>query len=140
MSVSNLRDKSLSRTPKTITVTVPIGFARRGGRKTVISPVPCAAPSVKYENAMIKALVRAYRWRRMIETGAYSSITELANDNKVNESYACRLLRLTLLAPDIVESILNGTRSQHLQLKHILRPLPVDWKAQLRLLTGTSRS
>ena len=117
--------------PRTITVTVPLRFERRGGRKTVISPVPYAPPAPSHDNAQIKALARAHRWRRMIEMGEYPSVAELAKAERINQSYACRLLRLTLLAPVIVEAILNGEQPQGLQLNHLLRPLPVEWKRQL---------
>lgn len=84
---------------------------------------------------MVKALARAHRWHRMIETGEYSSITELAKAERINESYACRLLRLTLLAPDIVEQILNGKQKNKLQLRRLLRPLPTEWARQNRELS-----
>jgi hypothetical protein len=133
--MTGIRTKRVARPlPTTITVALPIGFARRGGRKTIIGPVPRMTPAPKYDNALVKALARAIRWRRMIETGAYPSIAELAKGEKVNESYACRLLRLTLLAPEIVECILNGRQPGGLQLSQLLRPLPVDWKSQVRLL------
>lgn len=120
--------------PKTVVVSVPIRFSRRGGRKAVISPVPYAPVPAKYDNALIKALARAHRWRRMIESGEYLSITGLAKGEKVNESYACRLLRLTLLAPEIVKVILNGTQPQGLQLSQLLGPLPVAWNSQVSRL------
>jgi hypothetical protein len=120
---------------RTITVTVPLKSLRRGGRKTVIGPVPYAPRAPKYGNALIKALARAHRWRRLIESGHYSSVTELARREKVNQSYACRLLRLTLLAPEIVEAILNSNHSRDLQLKQLLRPLPVHWPSQIRKTT-----
>ena len=119
------------RLPKTITVTVPIEFVRRGGRKTVISPVRYAPPPPKYDNAILKALARAHRWRRMIERGEFYSITELAKAEKINESYACRLLRLTLLAPEIVERILDGRQKDELQLNQLLKPLPLEWHRQI---------
>ena len=131
MSRSRSQPDLRSGLPRTITVTVPIQFERRGGRKTVISPVPYAPPPLKYDNALVKALAQAHRWRRMIESGEYPSITELAKAERINQSYACRLLRLTLLAPVIVEAILNGKQPQGLQLNHLLRPLPVEWKRQL---------
>ncbi|ARP98278.1 hypothetical protein DFP91_5830 [Pseudorhodoplanes sinuspersici] len=120
--------------PKTITVTVPMRFERRGGRKTVISPVPYVAPLPKYDNALVKAIARAHRWRRTIESGEYPSITELAKAEKVNQSYACRILRLTLLAPTIVEMILNGRQPRELQLSQLLQPLPPDWRSQAQKL------
>ena len=91
-------------------------------------------PAPKYDNALINALARGYRWRRMIETGEYSSIAELAHGEKMNESYTCRLLRLTLLAPKIVETILNGRQPNDLQLSQLLRPLPASWGDQVRCL------
>lgn len=120
--------------PKTITVTVPIKFEQKGGRKIVLSPTPHALPSPRHENSLIKALARAYRWRRAIEDGPYSSITELAAAEGINQSYVCRILRLTLLAPAIVNAILNGTQPRTLQLDGLLKPLPVEWVEQARLL------
>lgn len=120
--------------PKTITVTVPLHFERRGGRKVVISPVPYTPPPPRHDNALIKALARAFRWRRMIESGDYPSITELAKAEKINQSYACRLLRLTLLAPAIVEAILDGTQQEGLQLANLLRPTSIEWATQVQIL------
>lgn len=134
MTSGATRLNSASASTKTITVSVPIQFSRVGGRKTVISSVPYASPPAKCHNALVKGLARAHRWRRLIESGHYPSITELAKSEKVNQSYACRLLRLTLLAPEIVEAILNGKQPQGLQLSQLLRPLPVGWKRQVHEL------
>lgn len=134
MTSTRSNESPLRALPKTITVAVSIRFERRGGRKTVISPAPYAPLPPKHDNALIKALARAYRWRRLIESGEYSSITELAKAEKINQSYACRLLRVTLLAPPIVETILNGKQPERLQLDHLLKPLPVEWRLQLRQL------
>jgi hypothetical protein len=130
MSRARNRPDPQSGLPRTITVTVPLRFERRGGRKTVISPALYSPPAPSHDNALIKALARAHRWRRMIEMGEYPSVTELAKAERINQSYACRLLRLTLLAPVIVEAILNGEQPQGLQLNHLLGPLPVEWKRQ----------
>ena len=119
--------------PSTLTVHVPLTMHLRGGRKTVISPVPVSyqsAPKARFDNALIKAIARAHRWRVMIEQGPYPSITELAKAEGVNQSYACRLLRLTLLAPEIIDAILNGAQPPPLQLAHLLRPFPVRWAQQ----------
>lgn len=66
----------------------------------------------------------------MLESGEYASIRSIANDEKVDESYFGRVLRLTLLAPEIVQAMLNGRRPDELQPKHLLRRFPVDWPAQ----------
>jgi len=126
---------SARKLPSSLTVHVPLTLHLRGGRKTVISPVPLSAAAFsrpRFDNALIKALARAHRWRRMIEQGAYASITDLAKAEGVNQSYACRLLRLTLLAPVLVEAILDGQQSDSLQLARLLKPLPVLWNEQAK--------
>jgi hypothetical protein len=120
---------SVKQAPSTITVHVPLKITTRGGRKTIVAPFERPATHTRFDDSMIKALARAYRWRLLIENGAYSSITELAKDKGINQSYACRLLRLTLLAPDIVEAILN-CRGCDLTLDAIRKPLPTNWDAQ----------
>ncbi|NDG50016.1 MAG: hypothetical protein EBY30_13495 [Rhodospirillales bacterium] len=79
---------------------------------------------------MVKALARAFRWRRMLETGRYGTIDELAAAEKINSSYVSRLLRLTLLAPDIVEAILDGRQPEEITLPGLMEPFPVEWERQ----------
>jgi hypothetical protein len=96
----------LSHDGRSITVRVPMAFIRRGGRKLVISPngVSTLAPlRPQVDNTMVKALARAFRWRKWLETGAFATVGEIAAAEKINPSYVSRVLRLTLLAPDIVE-------------------------------------
>jgi hypothetical protein len=135
----------------TITVHVPMMFTIRGGRKMIISDadensergvtqykLSHDALRQRTENALLKAIAKAHRWRRMIESGEYASITELAKAENVNQSYACRVLRLTLLAPTIVTEILDGRYSADLMLKRIMKPLPVRWDAQIAALKTTA--
>jgi hypothetical protein len=117
--------------PGSITVHVPLSFATRGGRKIIKIEAPHSAAYPTHANEPItRAIARAYRWRSLIEGGEYSSVTELAKAKKVNQSYACRLLRLTLLAPSVVEDALNGRLSPHLALKDIVGPMPTQWAEQ----------
>jgi hypothetical protein len=109
-------------------------FTVRGGRSTVIASLVPTPAHPRIDNALLKALARAHRWRRMIEGGEYASITELAKAEGVNQSYACRLLRLTLLAPEIVTTILNGRQNSDVMLKQLLKPLPVRWEEQATMI------
>ena len=79
---------------------------------------------------MVKAIARAFRWREMLENGTHTTIAEIGATEKINESYVGRVLRLTLLAPDIVEAILGGWQPAGLQLKALLRRFPVGWQEQ----------
>jgi hypothetical protein len=122
--------------PKAVTVHVPMKFSARGGRKTIISEIaPGALPAPRTEDALLKALAKAFRWRRQIEGGEYASITELAKAQSVNDSYACRLLRMTLLSPQIVTAILDGRQHPDLTLMQLARPLPKEWNRQVTLLS-----
>jgi hypothetical protein len=123
----------LSDNGATLTVDIPLRICRRGGRKVMLAPDGTSAwapPRTRVDSAMNKAVVRAYRWRGMLEQGAYVSITELAAAEKINQSYVCRVLRLTLLAPALVEAILDGRHPSRMQLRTLLNSFPSDWTAQ----------
>ena len=123
----------LSDDGRTLTVRVPMAFAKRGGRKSVISPdgvstLPSSRPRV--DSALVKALARAFRWRKLLETGVHATIDEVAAAERINASYVCRVLRLTLLAPDTVEAILDGRQPPKMTLAALMRPFPVGWGEQ----------
>ena len=120
--------------PATIIVHVPMKFTVRGGRSTVIASLVPAPAQPRIDNALLKVIARAHRWRRMIEGGEYASITKLAKAEGVNQSYACRLIRLTLLAPEIVTTILNGRQNSDFMLKQLLKPFPVQWDEQIAVI------
>jgi hypothetical protein len=129
-----MAETELSRGSRTLTVRIPLTFRKRGGRKLVIAPAGAEAwapPRPRVDAAMVKALARAHRWKRLLESGDYSTIDDLARVEKINPSYLSRVLRLTLLAPDIVEAILDGRQPAGLQLETLLRPFPKEWERQL---------
>jgi hypothetical protein len=112
----------------------PISIRRRGGRKLVLAPdgtnVTTAPVRRHIDNAMVKAIARAFRWREMLENGTHATIAEIAAAEKINESYVGRVLRLTLLAPDIVEAILDGRQPAEVTLAVLMRPFAVGWGEQ----------
>jgi hypothetical protein len=130
--VSQIR---LSPDGSTITVFLPMAWRRRGGRKVIVAPPGCDdwAPPPKIDNTLIKALARAHRWRRMLEGGDYGTLAEMADAERISRSYVSRILRLTLLAPDIIERILYGRST--MGLPQLLKPFPVEWEEQRRQLS-----
>ena len=102
---------------------------QRGGRKLVVTPgsMTSRGPAAGY-TTLVKALARAFRWRKMLEAGRSGTIDEIAAAEKINESYVSRLLRLTLLAPDIVEAILDRRQPEGLTLPGLIKPFPVEWE------------
>ena len=107
---------------ETLTIRIPIRLQRRGGRKLIMAPegVAMPTPKARRDETLIKALVRAHRWRRQIESGRAKSVTDLAEQEGVTDAYVCRLLPLTCLAPDIVEVILDGRQPKGLRLTEML--------------------
>lgn len=119
-----------------LTVTVPMTFRKRGGRKLVISPTGAdawAPPRARVDNAMVKALARAHRWQKMLDAGRYQTVRDLAAAENINPSYVARVLRLTLLAPEIVEAILDGQHDpERVTLDRLMKPFSVVWLEQDR--------
>jgi len=79
---------------------------------------------------MVKALARAFRWRRMLDTGVYGTLEDLARAKRLPPSYVSSILRLTLLAPEVVEAILDGRQMAEVQLDDLLRGFPLEWAGQ----------
>ena len=107
---------------ETITIHIPMTFKKRGGRKMVVTPDGAPwAPRPRVDNAMVKALARAFRWQRIFERGRYANLTELAMAEKVTLPYLTSILQLAHLAPELVEMMLDGRQSTELTLRAILR-------------------
>ncbi|MFZ9683956.1 MAG: hypothetical protein ACO3BE_01050 [Gemmobacter sp.] len=115
--------------PDIVTLHVPFRVVKRNGRKEMQLPEG-ARPDRKADNTLVKALARAFRWKRMLESGEFATIGELAQCDGIAPSYTTRVLRLTLLAPDIVEAILDGRHGAEVTLAQVLAPFPVEWMKQ----------
>src|SRR3954467_12047898 len=104
-----------------LTVHVPMTFQRRGGRKLIVAPdgslMSAATPRFNVDNVLVKALARGFRWRKLLDEGSYSTIKELAVKERTDRSYVADVIRLTLLAPDLIEMILDGQQPPALQLR-----------------------
>lgn len=123
----------MSATTTHITVRVPLKIRRRPGRKTVVTPVQDggeAALPTRADPALVKALARAFRYQKLLDEGRYGSISEMAAAERIDRGYLGRLLQLTLLAPDIVEAILDGAPGDLLELQHVIGILSPEWERQ----------
>ena len=129
-----------------VTVRVPLTIRRRGGRKMIISPdgvamtagggTPADIAVTRGDPALVKAVARAFRWKLMLEDGRYGSISELAAAEKLDRGYLGRILSLTLLAPTIVEAILDGRQPEGVTLPVLMEPFPVEWGEQKQFLAN----
>ena len=123
-----------------VTVRVPLTIRRRPGRKTLVSlgfGAEGGRIATKADPALVKALARAFRYQKLLDEGRYASISEMAAAEKIERGYLGTLLRLTLLAPEMVEAILNGRQPEGVTLPALLEGVLVGWAHQReRLLSG----
>lgn len=124
----------------TITVSIPMAWKPRGGRKVIIAPDggdAWAPAKPRHDETLIRALARAHRWKLLLEEGRFRSAGELADAEGLTRSFVNRLLRLTLLAPDIVEAILDGRQPKGIQLEDLTRAMPMGWEEQRKTVLTT---
>ena len=138
MHTRQLGRPTLSKDGRSMTVHIPITLRHQGGRKQVVTPAgatPWIPTASRVDNTIVKAIVRAHRWRDMLESGRHATVRDLAKAEAINESYLGRILRLTLLSPTIVDAILEGRQPAILELDDLLKQFPVAWDQQLETLT-----
>ena len=115
---------------------IPMVIRRMRGRKTVIAPQALdgeiTGAQEPVQSAILQALGRAFSWADILESGQIKSISELARTLDVDGSYVARILKLTTLAPDIVEALINGEEPNGLSLAKLTQTFPEDWTEQRR--------
>ncbi len=118
-----------------VTIRVPLSFRRRGGRKQVVAPNGASfiSPGPRVDSTLIKVIARAHRWQRMLDQGTYASLRDLAAAECISPTYVSRLLRLTLLAPAIVEAALIGGQPVAINSGRLGQPIEDVWGEQDRL-------
>lgn len=126
---------------QTLVIHVPMQLRSRSGRKRIIVQEPEQMTQARrdYSESLALATARAHHWKELVDSGKFSSISELAQAIGVDVSYAARLYRLTMLAPDIIEAILDGHESDGLSMRALAKPIPLDWREQRELLGFTHR-
>ncbi len=122
--------------PEIVTLHVPFRVVKRGGRKEMHLP-DGFRPDRKADNTLVKALARAFRWKRMLESGEFATIAELAEREGIATSYMTRILRLTQLEPGIIEVVLDGRQNDAVTLTRLMDPFPISWIEQKNIFFGT---
>ena len=133
MMSRNPQEVELSRDGKSLTVRLPLALRKRGGRKIIISPAgeqQWSPARPRIDSTLIRALARAFRWKHLLESGRFATVSELAAAEKLDRSFVSHVLQLTLLAPDLVEAILDGKQPATLQLQPLMRGFSVEWEKQ----------
>ncbi|MBF0589174.1 MAG: hypothetical protein HQL53_08605 [Magnetococcales bacterium] len=123
----------LSHDGRNIVIRIPYRFRRKQGRKEIIAPEGEASPflpPIQPDEKLIKALAQGFHWRRLLESGKVETIRKLAAEEKVDPAHIGRMLRVTLLAPDIIEAILDGRQPEGVSIRTFRKTVPADWVEQ----------
>ena len=115
------------------TTEIPMTFRIFGGKTAIVLPDgsrAIARQEATIDSTMVKIIARAFRWQRLLDDGTYATIDDMAASEKISPSYVSRVVRLALLSPEIVETILDGRQPAHLTMKNLLERFPVDWAEQ----------
>ena len=117
----------------TVTVRVPLAIRKRGGRKVVVSPDGSVLPTAprhvatNADPALLKALGRAFRWKRLPDDGTYPWVSDIARAEKLDRTYIGDVLRLTLLAPVLAEAMVEGRQEEEVTLPALISGVAVEW-------------
>lgn len=117
---------------------VPLTIRRKRNHK-VMTPPPgehSALGSGGEDISMIRALGKAFYWQKLLDQGKFATIRDLSRSMKLEQGWVAEVLRMTMLAPDIIEAVLEGKQPRHLNLQTLRGrhdPLPRDWQEQRRL-------
>jgi len=127
-----MKGAELHRDGDHVVIRIPMNLKRRSGRKEIIVPdgLPGTERQKRTQEPLVTALARAFHWQDLIDTGRYASITDLAEALRVDRSYVSRIMRLTLIAPDIVDAISQGREPSGLSLGRLVKGMPVGWAEQ----------
>ena len=120
---------------ETIRIRIPMKLRKRAGRKEIVLPRTVTG-KIPAQEALVRAVARAWKWQAMLESGEVKSIIALATRFHMDHSYVARTLRLASLAPDIVEAIVRGEEPDRLTLGRLMKGLPIRWDEQRAALCG----
>ncbi|MBF0295138.1 MAG: hypothetical protein HQL96_08095 [Magnetococcales bacterium] len=121
---------TLSTDGSMLSIFIPVQFKRRGGRKMIVAPDGVVGRPAERDESMIQAVAKAWKWRRMLDRKEALNLSEIAAKEKIGETYAGRILELSLLSPEIVEAILDGRQPVGLSLREFAKGIPLAWEEQ----------
>ena len=124
---------------------VPLTIKRRQNRK-VLTPPPSTSHGASdcggFDEPMIRTLAKGFYWQKLLDEGRYAHVGELASNLKLERGWVAEILRMTLLAPDIITTVVEGRQPRHVNL-HALRgrveAIQRDWNEQRRVLGFSER-
>jgi hypothetical protein len=120
--------------PNRVITEIPMRFRRHGGKTVVIHPDGnriVEHSMARTDQTLIKVIARAFRWERLLRDGTYATLDEIAKAENISPSYVSRVIRITLLAPEIINAVLEARHPPTFTMREVLNPFPLHWDEQL---------
>jgi len=117
----------------TIRVVIPFAIRRRNGRPRVLFPENVAAPQGRaQEPHILKALGRAWAWRRKLESGEATTVHDIAEAEEVTDRFVSRTMRLAFLSPEVLERLLVRREPLAVTVQELIGVTYLSWEQQTR--------
>jgi hypothetical protein len=122
--------------PATIRVFIPLTFKRRKGRPKILPPENVEALTARKQDPhVLRAMGRAWGWRRKSERGEVATLSEIAKAESVTFSFVSRYVRLAYLAPEVLHSRVVDRRVCVLSLDSVIGTVALGWAEQMNVVT-----
>ena len=126
-------------TDNTIRVVIPLAVRRKNGRPKIMPTTDHAPTEARVQDAhVLRAIARAWNWRRRLERGEASTIADIAMTEKVTDRFVSRMMRLAYLAPDVLEKLLIHRIPPALALNDLMAIADLPWPEQMEAVFGTA--
>ena len=112
-----------------VKITIPMSFRNCAGRKRIVTP----DSETSFTDPMITNIARAFRWQTLIDEGKFSNVHELARAIGKDDGYVSRIIRLTLLSPEIIHAIIAGTLEKDIGIEQLKQAMPLMWDEQKKM-------
>ncbi len=121
----------MSGSSETIRVVIPLSIRKRNGRPKILPPDDhCAREGRTHDPHVLRAVARAWKWRRQIESGAVSTIQDIAEAENVSDRFVGRMIRLAYLAPSVLEALVIARRPLAIPINNLMTVAELPWDGQ----------
>ena len=123
----------MSASSDTIRVVIPLSIRKRNGRPKILPPDDhCARESRAQDPHVLRAVARAWKWRRQLESGAVSTIQDIALAENVSDRFVGRMIRMAYLAPSVLEALVIARRPPAIAINDLNAVAEWPWDGQMQ--------
>ena len=119
--------------PTTMRVFIPLTIRKRNGRPKIMPPADVVPDTGGVDPHVLKAIAKAWSWRRKLDSGQVATIQDIATDEYVTPVYVGRVMKLAYLAPIVLERLLIERRAPAISIKHLTTVADKPWEDQERI-------